>query len=130
MEDRALFVGFGQPVRGREERAVQVFGEFVGMFGRMQSDGRIESMDVALLDPHGGELGGFFLVHGSDEQCSALQMDEEFRRGCIDAGLIVDNFGVVPAAIGETVTREMGMYGEAVAKVGTGAHALAGHNGG
>jgi hypothetical protein len=24
----------------------------------------------------------------------------------------------------------MGMYGEAVAKVGTGAHALAGHNGG
>ena len=130
MADRALFVGFGQPVRGREERAVQVFGEFVGMFGRMQSDGRIESMDVALLDPHGGDLGGFFMVHGSDEQCSTLQMDEEFRRACIDAGLIVDNFGVVPAATGETVNREMGMYGEAVAKVGTGAHALAAHNGG
>jgi hypothetical protein len=130
MADRALFVGFGQPVRGREERAVQVFGEFVGMFGRMQSDGRIESMDVALLDPHGGDLGGFFMVHGSDEQCSTLQMDEEFRRACIDAGLIVDNFGVVPAATGETVNQEMGMYGEAVAKVGTGAHALAAHNGG
>jgi hypothetical protein len=130
MADRALFVGFGQPVRGREERAVQVFGEFVGMFGRMQSDGRIESMDVALLDPHGGDLGGFFMVHGSDEQCSTLQTDEEFRRACIDAGLIVDNFGVVPAATGEMVNQEMGMYGEAVAKVGTGAHALAAHNGG
>ena len=130
MADRALFVGFGQPVRGREERAVQVFGEFVGMFGRMQSDGRIESMDVALLDPHGGDLGGFFMVHGSDEQCSALTMDEEFRRACIDAGLIVDNFGVVPAATGDMVNQEMGMYGEAVAKVGTGAHALSAHNGG
>ena len=42
MADRALFVGFGEPVRGREERAIEVFTDFVGMFGRMQSDGRIE----------------------------------------------------------------------------------------
>src|SRR5919202_3089942 len=120
MTDRALFVGFGAPVRGREERAIEVFGEFVEMFGRMQSDGRIDGMDVALLDPHGGELGGFFMVHGSAEQCAALGSDEEFRRACIDAALIVDHFGVVPAATGEGVGREMAMYSEAVAKVGMG----------
>jgi hypothetical protein len=131
MADRALFVGFGAPVRGREERAVEVFGEFVKMFGRMQSDGRIAGMDVALLDPHGGELGGFFMVKGSEAQCAALTNDEEFRRASIDASLLVENFGVVPAAIGDGVTREMGMYSEAVAKVGIGGHALAGaHNGG
>lgn len=131
MTDRALFVGFGAPVRGREERAVEVFGEFVEMFGRMQSDGRIEGTDVALLDPHGGELGGFFMVHGSADQCAALGNDEEFRRACIDATLIVDNFGVVPAATGEGVGQEMAMYSEAVGKVGIGGHALAGaHNGG
>ena len=132
MADRALFVGFGQPVRGREERAVEVFGQFVDMFGRMASDGRIESMDVTLLDPHGGDLSGFFMVHGSEEQCSALSMDEEFRRVCIDAGLIVENFGVVPAATGNAVMQEMTMYTEAVAKVGPGGHALAAaaHNGG
>jgi hypothetical protein len=126
-----MFVGFGQPVRGREERAIEVFNEFVGMFGRMQSDGRIESMDVTLLDPHGGELGGFFLVQGSAEQCSALSMDEEFRRECIDASLIVEIFGVVPAASGAAVGEEMANYAEAVRKVGVGGHALAGaHNGG
>jgi hypothetical protein len=131
MADRGLFIGFGAPVRGREERAVQVFNEFVGMFGRMQSDGRIEGLDVALLDPHGGDLGGFFMVQGSAEQCSALTNDEEFRRATIDATLIVENFGVVPAAIGEGVGPEMAMYTEAVKKVGHGAHALAGaHNGG
>ena len=96
MPDRAVFIGFGQPVRGREERAVEVFNDFVGMFGRMAADGRIEDMDVTLLDPHGGELGGFFMVHGSAEQCTALQMDEEFRSACVDANLIVDDFGVVP----------------------------------
>jgi hypothetical protein len=132
MTDRALFVGFGVPVRGREERAVEVFGEFVEMFRRMQSDGRIDSMDVTLLDPHGGDLGGFFMVHGSAEQCAALADDEEFRRASIDASLIVDNFGVVPAVTGERVNMEMGWYTEAVAKVGIGGHALAGaaHNGG
>jgi hypothetical protein len=131
MTDRAVFVGFGAPVRGREERAVEVFGQFVEMFGRMQSDGRIEGMDVTLLDPHGGDLGGFFMVHGTADQCAALTNDEEFRRASIDASLIVDNFGVVPAATGEGVGREMAMYNEAVQKVGIGGHALAGaHNGG
>ena len=120
-----MFVGFGQPVRGREERAVDVFNEFVGMLGRMQGDGRIEGMDVTLLDPHGGDLGGFFMVHGTAEQCSALTMDEEFRRACTDASLIVDNFGVVPAATGAAVAGEMTMYTEAVQKVGVGGHALA-----
>ena len=131
MADRALFVGFGEPVRGREERAIEVFNDFVGMFGRMQSDGRIEGMDVCLLDPHGGDLGGFFMVHGDEARCAQLANDEEFRRGCIDAGLIVENFGVVPARTGEAVGAEMQMYADAVRKVGHGAHALAGaHNGG
>ena len=131
MAERAMFIGFGQPVRGREERAVEVFNEFVGMFGRMQSDGRIEGMDVCLLDPHGGELGGFFMVHGSQAQCSALNDDEEFRRAVIDATLIAEDFGVVPARTGEAVGPEMAMYTEAIKKVGVGAHALAGaHNGG
>jgi hypothetical protein len=131
MADRALFVGFGAPVRGREERAVEVFNEFVGMCGRMQSDGRIEHMDVALLDPHGGDLGGFFMIHGSEAQCAALPNDEEFRRAMTDASLIVENLGVVPAVTGEGVGREMAMYAEAISKVGIGAHALAGtHNGG
>jgi len=126
MPDRAVFIGFGQPVRGREERAVDVFNDFVGMFGRMAADGRIADMDVTLLDPHGGDLGGFFMAHGSAEQCSALMMDEEFRRACTDANLIVDNFGVVPAATGQAVGDEMAMYMEAVRKVGVGGHALAG----
>ena len=131
MPDRSVFIGFGQPVRGREERAIEVFNEFVGMFGRMQANGSIEDMGVTLLDPHGGDLGGFFMVHGSAEQCSALQMDEEFRRACIDASLIVENFGVVPAATGAAVAEEMTMYTEALQKVGVGGHALAGvQNGG
>jgi hypothetical protein len=135
MAERAVFVGFGQSVRGREERAIEVFNEFVALLGRMQGDGRIEGMDVCLLDPHGGDLGGFFMIHGSAQQCGALNEDEEFRRAATDASLIVENFGIVPARTGESVGQEMAIYTEAVRKVGVGAHALAGagaggHNGG
>lgn len=31
MAERALFIGFGQPVRGREERAVAVFNALRGL---------------------------------------------------------------------------------------------------
>ena len=118
MADRALFVGFGAPARGREQRAIQVFGEFVAMFGRMQSDGRIEQAVPVLLDPHGGDLAGFFLVHGSAEQCAALQNDDEFRDAMTDAALIADNLGVVPAIFGEGVGPEMARYAGAVGTLG------------
>ena len=121
MADRALFVGWGTPVRGREERAVEVFNEWVGMLGRMEADGRIESMDVCLLDAHGGELGGFFLLHASDAQCAAVMADEEFRNAVVDAQMIVDDFGVVPAAVRDGVAREMERYTKAIAKVGAAA---------
>ena len=79
----------------------------------------------------GATSAGSSWVYGSEAQCAALSDDEEFRRASIDAGLIVDNFGVVPAVTGDGVGREMTMYSEAVAKVGIGGHALAGtHNGG
>jgi hypothetical protein len=62
------------------------------------------------------------MVHGSESQCAALANDEEFRRASIDAALIVENFGVVPAVTGDGVGRQMAMYSEAVAKVGIGGH--------
>ena len=117
MAERSLFIGFGTPVRGREARAVEVFNQFMAMFGRMSGDGRIASVDVTLLDPHGGDLGGFFLVQGTAAQCAALPTDPEFRNAMIDASLIVDNLGVVPGLTGEAVGPEMANYAAAVGKV-------------
>jgi hypothetical protein len=59
MADRILFIGWGAPVRGREERGLEVFDEAVGFYGRCQQDGRIEAFNVILLEPHGGGLKAF-----------------------------------------------------------------------
>ena len=50
MADRILFITWKAPVRGLEERAVESFNEAIGLYGRMQQEGRIESFDVALLN--------------------------------------------------------------------------------
>jgi hypothetical protein len=116
MSDRVLVISWGETVRGREERALEVFNESVGLMGRMQQDGRIEGMDIVLLDPN-GELGGYFEVHGSAEQLAALQEDEEFQRNSADASLIVAHLRHTRGYTNEAVAKQMGMYQEAIAKV-------------
>ncbi len=74
MADRMLFIGWGTPVRGREERGLEVFNEAIGFYGRMQQEGRIERFDVVLLDPN-AELNGYIELYGSPEhtRCSARE---------------------------------------------------------
>jgi hypothetical protein len=117
MADRVLFVGWGNPVRGREDQAVESFNDIVGLLGRMEQEGRIERFDTVFLDPHGGDLGGCFMVHCTTEQLHAVREDEEFQREMARAALIVDRLGTVGGYTGDAIARRMDLYKEATAKV-------------
>jgi hypothetical protein len=114
MADAALFIGWGQVVRGREARAVKVFNESVEYWGSLQGDGKIEDFEVVLLSPHGGDLAGFALLRGSRAQIAALHDDDEFEKRTTRADMIVENQGVVDAAIGDGIARGMGIYQEEI----------------
>ena len=116
MADRLLFIGWGTPVRGREERALEVFNETMGLYGRMQQDGRIESFDVTLLSPN-AVLNGYIELQGTAAQMAALQEDEEFKRITADASLIVEDLKVIPGYANQGVATQMGIYAAAIAKV-------------
>jgi hypothetical protein len=116
MADRLLFTSWGTPVRGAEERGLEVFNEALGILGRMQQDGRIESFDVCLLEPN-GDMGGFICVRGTADQIAALREDEEYLRNSIDAELIVDDYRQIGGYTNEGVAQMMAMYQEALAKV-------------
>ena len=118
MADAALFIGWGQVVRGREKRAVQVFNESVEYWGSLQGDGRIEDFEVVLLGPHGGDLQGFALLRGSQDQMGALRADEEFQRRTTRADLIIESQGVVDALVGEGIARGMAQYQSEVDDLG------------
>jgi hypothetical protein len=115
MADAGLFIGWGQVVRGREDRALEVFNETIELYGQMQSDERIEDFEVALLNPHGGELQGYVMLRGSEEQIDAVRRSEDFERVMTRGSLVVDDLGVIDAAIGEGLGRAMSIYQEEIA---------------
>ncbi len=116
MADRVLFIGWGTPVRGSEERGLEVFNEAMGLYGRMQQDGRIEGFDVMLLEPN-GNLNGCIVIRGSAEQMAALHQDREFQSTTIDAALVVDDLRLIEGYTNEGVAGQMALYQEAVSKV-------------
>ena len=117
MAEAGLFIGWGAPVRGREAKGLEVFNESIEYWGRLQEAGRIESFEVALLFPHGGDLDGFALLRGSHDQLNEVGGDEEFLRLTTRAGLIVERLGVVRAALGDGLGQQIGIYQEAVAEL-------------
>jgi hypothetical protein len=118
MAGEAIFIGWGAPVRGREAKGLEVFGEAVELWGRLQQDGRIESFEPVLLGPHGGDLQGFFLLRGGRARLDELVRSEEFERVATRAGFIVESFGVVPAYCGEGIQRPMATYQQAATELG------------
>jgi hypothetical protein len=117
MADRMLFIGWDTVVRGREERAIEVFNESVGLYGRMQQEGRIESLDVVLMPGNGSGLQGYFELHGSAEQLAKVRDSEDFLATMTDASLIVDQLRIIEAYTNQGVAERMAAYREAVAKV-------------
>jgi hypothetical protein len=111
-----LHVSWGPPVRGREERGLEVFGEALGLLGRMQQDGRIESFDVGLMRPN-DQINGFITIHGSAAQMAALKDDAEFMANTMDAQMIVERVSHIEGFSGEGIAQMMEMYRAAVAKV-------------
>ena len=115
MADAGLFIGWGDVVRGREDRALDVFNETIEFYGQLQSDRRIEDFEVVLLDPHGGDLLGYVMLRGSEDQIADLRRNEDFERLMTKASLIVDDLGVIGVAIGASLARAISIYQEELA---------------
>jgi hypothetical protein len=112
--EAALFIGWGAPVRGREAKGLEVFGEAAQFFGQLGQDGAIESFDAVILGPHGGDLYGFFLLRATTAQLDQLRARDDFMRLIARAGLLVERLGVVPAAVDEGIQQQIGIFQEAV----------------
>lgn len=114
MADAGLFIGWGEVVRGRESEAVETFNATMEYFAGLAADGAIESVEPVFLEPHGGDLQGFFFLRGDAEALATLRVDAEFQATIIRAGLVVDNVGVVGASMAGRLERLMGSYMEQI----------------
>ena len=111
-----VYIGWGSAVRGREGRGLEVFNESMGLYGRMQQEGRIERFNVVLLDPN-GDLAGYIELHGSAEQLSSARHSEDFRRTLTDASLIVERLRLIDGYTNGAIAKELELYQESITKV-------------
>ena len=120
MAGEALFLGWGQVVRGREQRALQVFQESIAYYGKLQEDGQIDGFETFLLAPHSGDLNGFIMMLGEQSKLDAVRSSPEFLRIVTRAGAVVDNVGVVSAYTGEALGQMMALFGSVSEELPTG----------
>jgi hypothetical protein len=118
MAGEALFIGWGQVVRGRENEGLQVFQESIEYWGKLQQDGRIEGFDVFLLAPHGGDLGGFATLRADPQKLGEVRFSDDFERFTARAASVVDNLGVVLAYSGDALARQVGLFQAAADEFG------------
>jgi hypothetical protein len=118
MAGEALFIGWGAVVRGREKRALQVFQDSMEYYGKLQEDGRIESFDVLLLSPHGGDLSGFVVLRGDRKGLADVRFSEEFERLTVRAAAVIESLGVTPAYGGEALAQQMGFFQDVADELG------------
>jgi len=102
----------GVKCAGARTACLQVFQEAVSYYCKLQEGGQIERFDAYLLDPHGGDLAGFFLLHADRPALDTFRSSAEFQRLLVRAGSVIDNLGLVSAYSGDAMGVQMALFGE------------------
>src|SRR5947207_4820064 len=115
--DSALFIGWGATAAGRERQSVELFQESLRYLANLVTEGRVASVEPFFLEPHGGDLEGFFVVRGDLDELNKVRYEDDFQRMSVRAQAVVSNFGIVQAKTGEQLNKHMGWFTEAAREV-------------
>jgi hypothetical protein len=100
-------MGWGTVARGRERAALDLFNESLQYYGRLQQEGKIESFDVVILTPTGGDAGGFILLRGTAQQIDSLRRDDEYQELLNRVNMIVDGLRLTDAIVDEGLAQQI-----------------------
>jgi hypothetical protein len=117
MAEAGLYIGWGAPTRGREKHALDVFSESMQYYGRLQQEGKLENVEVAILTPTGGDVGGFFLLRGTAQQVDSLRRDEEFQDLLNRVQMIADGLRITDAIVDEGIAQQISRFDKVVGQL-------------
>jgi hypothetical protein len=110
MSSNALFFGWNRPVPGREKMSAEHFGGFVQYLAGLQQKGTIKSFDTVFLNPHGGDMNGFFLIRGESSQLDAVMSSPEWIAHTTRALIHLDGSGAIRGVTGDLVQQRMALW--------------------
>ncbi len=105
-----IILGWNRAVSGREKQSVELFTEFVGYVTSLQTEGKITGFEPVFLDPHGGDMNGFFLIKGEPAKLDAIVGSDAWVEFATRGAIIMQGFGVIRGAAGEEIATRMGLF--------------------
>jgi hypothetical protein len=116
MNGNLIMFGWDRPHPGREAASQQHFQDFVGYLTGQQQAGAIQSFEAVFLDPHSGDLNGFFLIRGEPDKLDVLLGSDEWLTNVVRADLHLDGLGVVRGATGDMIPQRFQLWSSLVPK--------------
>jgi hypothetical protein len=110
MGSNVMMFGWNRSIPGREKVSAQHFEEFVKYLGGLQQKTVIQAFDVVLLNTHGGDLNGFFLIKGDTAKLDKLVSTTDWMTHITRASLHLDRSGVIRGATGDEVMKRMALW--------------------
>lgn len=114
MATDVIVFGWNRSIPGREKLSAAHFTEFVNYLGALRSAGAIESFDIVLLDSHGGDLNGFFLLKGDGEKLRGLVSTRDWLSHMARASLHLDRAGAIHGVTGDEIAKRMALWQSAI----------------
>ncbi len=112
MSTHVIFYGWNRSVPGREQISAQHMQEYLAYLAGLQQNGAIDSFEVVLLGPHGGDLNGFFLIRGNRDQLDAMQASDEYMNHVTRGNIHLEGSGAIRGVSGEGVMEWMNRWRE------------------
>jgi hypothetical protein len=110
MGSNVLFFAWNRALPQRERLSSEHFQDFVQYLGGLQGKGAIQSFDIVFLDPHGGDLNGFFLIQAEPSQLDALVSSEEWGTHVTRALMHLEGLGMVRGRTGDAAMARMNLW--------------------
>ncbi len=112
MRSNLLLFGWNRSTSGRELVSAEHFQEFVAYMIGLQESGAIDSFEPVFLDPHSGDLGGFFLIRGEPDSLDELMGTPEWMVHMFRGGRHLDGQTLIRGATGDALMERMALFTE------------------
>jgi hypothetical protein len=114
MGSNVVFFAWNRSIPGRERLSGEHFSQFVQYMSGLQQKGTIQSFDTILLDSHGGDMNGFFLIRGEPTKLDGLIASDEWVTHMTRGLLHLEGSGVVRGVTGDLIAARMELWSKSI----------------
>ena len=114
MGPNIILFGWKQSIPGRESLSAQHFQDFMQYLQSQQDQGVVQSFEPMLLEPHSGDLQGFFRIEGEPSKLATLVGSPEWTQHQARAVLHLTGVTLLRGFTGAAVMERMEIWTKAI----------------